>query len=253
MSKELTTALGGAADVLKRLYTETLKTTKSYKMFPMIEMQHGIKKPKFEIEGHEETATFTGTIVNFTVGREYYPSPDVKAPECTSVGGDNGTDHGKCKVCNFYKWGSGNGTSGRKCKEHRKVLLSLEGKPGLFELKVPTTSLKAFDDFKSDIAIKEKSPLQMVVAKFSLTIAESTGKKPYSILVIEKDKALPDADPQFIEDTVAAIQKYETIYIPTPLSVKVDSPSVNAENAEPQASEKVSDKVTVAEGDEVPF
>lgn len=213
-----------AAEAMKRLYAQSLKKTVSSSQFPAITMQHGVKRPKFEI-GEDEQSELNAGIINFTTGREYYPSEDVKVPECISVGGTNGTLYGECRKCSFHQWGTGKNGKGRACKEYRRVLLSVSDREGVFELKLPATSLKVFEDLVEKIQIKEASPVQKFTYKFKLDVQEQQGRKPWSVINITKDKDLSEVDPEYAAKILSAVVEHEKAYTATPLNENPSKPS----------------------------
>ena len=72
--------------LLAQSYKEDLKTVNAYKIFPEIKMQHGVKKPKFEIGDSDERDIITGVILRVISLKELYRTGS-PIPECTSLGG----------------------------------------------------------------------------------------------------------------------------------------------------------------------
>jgi len=241
-----------AAEAMKRLFAQSLKKTVNANQFPTIVMQHGVKKPKFEI-GDEELTEFLAGIANFTTGREYYPSEDVKIPECTSIGGTNGTLYGTCAKCGFHQWGTGKNGKGRACKEYRRLLLQVKDKEGILELKIPATSLAVFDTLQKQIQEKEGMPLQKYVYKFKLDVGEAQGRKPWAIINIAKECGIEAAGEEFTARILNAIVEYEKSYAPTALVENASKPSEMPKAPELIPATPTAAGVVVEEDDGCPF
>lgn len=261
MTKDLEVKKGGvpatlnedATAALKRQFEKQLRGANTYKLFPSIGIQHGIKKPKFEVENYEETDALEGTIISYTIAREFYPDAGTKVPECTSTGGKCGTMHGSCSSCTHNKWGTGANGVGRACKEYRKLMLALTDKPGFFEMKIPATSLKSFDEYANNLVLKNKLPLGGAITKITLDTKEDKGRKPFSIAVFTFVKSLLEGEKAFVEMVAKALTEYENVYRPTELPINVTPVAAAVPDDAHLKQEKLSGKITEIKGDSVPF
>lgn len=113
-------------------------------------------------------------------------------PDCGSVDGHTGidTESGEikeCKDCPLNKFGSGeNGAKACKQKRNLYILRENEALPLIFS--VPSTSLGDFSKYIMRLLSKGKKS-NMVVTKFTLKKAQSTGGISYSQVVcaVERD------------------------------------------------------------------
>lgn len=240
-------ALSGKVEsAMKTMFAKALRKTGGYNMFPSISMQHGIKKPKFEIEGMDEQDTITATIIQYETGKEYREDKDEKRPTCSSVGGKYGTKFGKCGECRFGQWREENGKNVKECKEFKKVLMVIEGSDKVFEMKIPGTSLKAFNEFERDLASKHKIPYCSAVVELSLGTEVVQGRKPWSVLQLTFKEDIRKYDEAHAVKVIKAIEEYDGHYVPT------SEDDVESSSTTTQGSSSESDvEDVIAQGDGV--
>lgn len=228
------------------------------RLFPGISIQHGVKKPKFEIEIEGDTKEFKDleiVVVNHVTGRELYLIKDNPVPDCVSVGGTYGTNYGTCAQCKYNVFGSGPNGS-KMCKETRRLASVVKGLPGVYELKVPPTSLSSFDKAKKSMVLYH--PVNAGLIKVTLGIKEDTGKKAYSI--IEMAYAGPwykdTSDADFIKAINDGILMASSAYAYTeaPEGDEAGMPADNPmDNAPAGKAPETRKHIEEAQGDEVPF
>ena len=231
------------AALLQSSFKDNLKTVNLYKIFPDVKIQHGVKKPKFEIGENDEAETIRGVIIRNIVTREYYVGQGNPVPECTSIGGLNGTTHGQCVACRYNKFENNR----KACKEFRKLVMYIPEREGLYELKVPITSLSNLNAYFKDVMVTRKLDLAAVVTKFSLGVKEEKGQKPYSIVECSVDSDLTKLDPKHFPKIVQFLREKDNYYPATESNgvVPVQAPDAPVKPSQPN--------IQKGEGGEVPF
>jgi len=256
-----TTALavmdGAAQDALKEMMEKVLKKTTKYKLYPTIAAQHGVKKPKFEVEGQDDQDTISGVVVQYETMREYREGKDDLAPTCSSVGGQYGTAFGKCSECQYGKWEEcDDGKRRKECKDNVKLIIVAKGLPGRYEMKVAPTSMKNWSDYEKMLANDEQIPVAATVTNIGLTVQSVTGKKPWSVLTFEMGESIAEIDDKaFQAEVFKGIAECKNIFVPTKESaVQGKKPKVNSGPAIEDA-EVVDDDTAVESVDsgEIPF
>lgn len=236
---------GKVESAMKTMFAKALRKTGGYNMFPSISMQHGIKKPKFEIEGMDDQDVITGTVIQFESGKEYREDRDEKRPTCSSIGGKYGTKFGKCADCRFGQWREENGKNVKDCKEFKKILMVIEGSDKVFEMKIPGTSLKAFNDFERELATKEKVPYCSAVIELSLGTEVVAGRKPWSVLQFAF-KSDARTDEEYFAKVAKGIEDYDGYYVPT------SEDDIEAgDNTATASSEEATSEDVITQGDGV--
>lgn len=242
-------------EALKKQFAKALDKTGGFNMFPSISMQHGIKKPGFEIEGMDEVKTFRGTIIEYTVDKQYREDKDEKRPTCSSTGGKYGVPLGKCSECSFGTWKQIDGKNVKECKDARKAIVVLEDSDKVFEMKIPGTSVRNFDDYEKHVASKERSALGVALTEFSLDIGVVDGRKPWSILKLEFVEDIRTGNADYAAKVVGALEEYAGFYKETTAEDvakgKARSANTSTEKAT-EGDEEVEDaEFVVGEGVEV--
>lgn len=204
-------------DILKSQMEKVLKKTSKYKLYPSISAQHGVKKPKFEVEGHDEQETIEGVIVQYETMREYREGKDDLAPTCNSVGGVYGTAFGKCSECQFGKWEEcEDGKRRKECKDNVKLIIVAKGLPGRYEMKVAPTSMKNWSDYEKSLTNDEHLPVGAAVTKMALTVQSVTGRKPWSVLTFELlNPITQEKDKAFLMEASKGIVECRDIFVHT--------------------------------------
>lgn len=230
------------ASLLQSSFKDNLKSVNLYKIFPDIKIQHGVKKPKFEIGENEELEVIRGVIIRNIIVREYYVNQGNPVPECTSIGGLNGTTHGQCAYCRYNKFENNR----KACKEFRKLVMYMPEKETLYEIKVPITSLSNLNTYFKDVMINRKLDLAAVVTKFSLGVKEEKGQKPYSIVECAVDTDISKLDPKHFPKIIQFLKEKDNYYQATEAIGVV-------QKAQAEPTKQSSATIQKGEGDEVPF
>lgn len=111
-----------------------------------------------------------------------------RMPVCSSWDAKQGIafDTGEvinCDTCKYNEF-KGNG-QGKECKNTRRIYLMLDGKPHLYLLTVPPTSLNAVSKQLKRL-ITGGTPLTRMAVAFRLESAVSKGGKDYAKITVEK-------------------------------------------------------------------
>lgn len=210
----LATLDADAQEALKAMMEKAVKKTSRFKLYPSIAAQHGIKKPKFEVEGQDDQDSIEAIIVQYETMREYRETKDDLAPTCSSVGGGYGTAFGKCSECQYGKWEEGeDGKRRKECKDNVKLILVAKGLPGRYEMKVAPTSMKNWSDYEKMLTNDEHLPVGAVVTKLGLSVQAVTGKKPWSVLTFNMEHAVTaEKDKEFIGAAMKAIVECRDLF-----------------------------------------
>ena len=118
-----------------------------------------------------------------------------KVPDCSSMDGKTGMvrETGEirdCATCPFNQFGSDG--AGKACKNMRRLYILRDGKPDVYLLTVPPTSLKDINKALKALMGKTKTPYTRQIVTFKLSIAESKDKIKYSRVSLERKALLPD-------------------------------------------------------------
>ena len=118
-----------------------------------------------------------------------------KIPDCSSMDGKSGLmrETGEirdCATCPFNQFGSEG--AGKACKNMRRLYILRDGKPDVYLLTVPPTSLKDINKALKALMGKTKTPYTRQIVTFKLSIAESKDKIKYSRVSLERKALLPD-------------------------------------------------------------
>lgn len=116
------------------------------------------------------------------------------APTCAAIDAKTGVvyetgETRECENCPYNEFASDG--SGKQCKNMRRLYLRLSGRPSLYLLTLPPTSLKDVNRQLVTIMTTMKIPYSRLVMKFLLKKAESRQGIAYNKVVIEKAGVLP--------------------------------------------------------------
>ena len=118
-------------------------------------------------------------------------SGENRMPVCSSWDAKTGIQFGtgecmNCDRCSYNQFTErADGTSGKDCKNMRRIYLMLNGKPQLYLLTVPPTSL---NDVKKQLKriMSRGIPYTRMVVTFKLVSATSRGGQSFAKLTVEK-------------------------------------------------------------------
>jgi len=160
----------------------------------------------FSIESEEDPEdsdpqkTFEAVIVFTHKANAYWETAfgggdgESSAPTCSAIDAKQGVvfetgELRSCDGCQFNEFGP-DGT-GKQCKNMRRLYLRLSGRPSLYLLTLPPTSMKDVNRQLATIMTTMKIPYSRLVMKFSLKKAESRQGIAYNKVVVEKAGMLP--------------------------------------------------------------
>jgi len=243
---------------LAEMYAKMLGKVGGFRQFEAISAQHGVKKPKFEIPKHDEQEVLRAVIVNYELIREYRVDKDNTAPTCRSVGGKYGTAFGRCAECKYGQWrDGGNGKNVKDCRDSQVLVVVVEGVEGIFELKVPGSSIKNFMAYEKLITKEKCLPFGALVTEISLTVESAPGRKPWSVLNFAAKEGIAEIESkEFLAAVCEGIEKAKAAFIQTAAEHVVGvKESANAPDDEAEDAEVVEDEegIESIQGDTVPF
>jgi hypothetical protein len=253
----------------------------SFNLFPKIEVQHGIKEPKFEFGDKTSALEFLGTVVSYDTAKELYMNKDNPVPDCVSMGGLHGNAFGPCKECRYGVWID---NKRPPCKEYRRALIAVVGKPGLFEVKIAPTSLTTFDNAMANMLKIAKCAINFGILNWTLSVEERKGIKPWSVIhgafvknmaailqamseaaknniVLPATSMLSADEMVHFKNCKESFMKFKDYFVKSPVTAGSGAPaqhlSADETNAEVVSSipgaPKMAGKVQETTGDEVPF
>lgn len=163
--------------------------------FPRIKIPAGgtiqFEIPTDDPENPDYTKVLTGVIlfhhpnnVYWAEGSEY---DDNTVPLCSSIDGKNGIgDPGvACATCVLNEYGTAPEGRGKACKNMRMLYLLRSGEYLPFQLALPPTSLKSFNDFlKSAFVLRQRACFGSVI---QITLKKvNNGTNDYSVAVFRR-------------------------------------------------------------------
>jgi hypothetical protein len=143
-----------------------------------------------------------------------------KSPECSSTDGEIGIvaltgECKECATCPYNQFGTDDNARGKACRNMRRLYIMREGDVFPIILSLPATSLKAFDFYRTRLAVKRKTA-DTVITRISLKAIPGVEKsQEYSVAVFEADAALPP-------DEIARVKEYAAQFEAAAKKVAVD-------------------------------
>lgn len=119
------------------------------------------------------------------------------APDCSAIDGKNGLEPAtgevrSCETCPYNAFQKGDdGVSRRACKNMRRIYMILSGRPDLYMLSVPPTSISSVNKQLARIMGSKRIPYTRTVVHFRLEKAVNKGGIEYSKLIVEQAGMLP--------------------------------------------------------------
>lgn len=183
-----------------------------------------------------------------------------KLPDCSSMDGETGTEREtgaskRCATCPYNQFGSAG--RGKACKNMRRLYIMMSGRPDIYLLTVPPTSIKDVNKMLKKIMGSMHMPYSRMVLSFKLAAAESGDGIKYSRVTVESAGLLPkDAWPLTHKMREELKKEYDSIPI-APADVEAAPTSVEPASAKKPAGRpdsngfmKIPDSL---EGEELPF
>ena len=140
-----------------------------------------------------------------------------RLPDCSSMDAKVGVDFEtgekkECETCPLNQYAEDG--SGKPCKNIRRLYLLISGKPGVYLLSIPPTSIKEVNKQLARIMGNNKVPYTCMVVRFKLEQAENRNKIKYSKVVVEKAGLLPkETWPQTMAMRKELKEKYKDVAI----------------------------------------
>lgn len=178
----------------------------------------------------EAVLVFTHRINSYW--EDQYGTSENKAPTCSSIDAKKGVvfetgETRDCENCPLNQYGSDG--EGKACKNMRRMYLILSGRPGVYLLSVPPTSLRDVNKQLARLMGNSKTPYTHMVLRFKLTKDKNKGGIAYSRVNIEKAGMLP---PECFAKTAAMRkelkEKYKEVSI-TAEDIAQAKPAADAE------------------------
>ena len=189
--------------------------------------------PSADGDEPEMVKELTGVIVynhpSFAMYRSKYTGGN-NPPDCGSFDGVTGvgTPGGKCALCPYNKFGSGEG-QGKLCKNKRMIYILREGEMFPLVLSLPAGSLKPFTNYvKAQLTRGRK--LSRVVTRISLKKATNASGIAYSQAVFSFDRALSPDECSAIAEVTDMVKAYVANL--TPASIVEDELPFDSETGE---------------------
>nr|WP_182428247.1 hypothetical protein [Clostridium sp. OF09-10] len=142
-----------------------------------------------------------------------------KNPDCSSMDGKQGMcrETGEIRTCDNCPYNQfGSDGKGKACKNMRRLYIMMSGRPDIYLLTVPPTSIKDVNKALKKIMGQQHIPYSRMIVTFKLNVAENADKIKYSKVTLEKTGLLPEA----LYKTTAELRKamkqsYESVAITT--------------------------------------
>ena len=185
----------------------------------------------FEVPGEEDDTDtvkeFSAVILHHHTLNCYYKTKYTcgnNPPDCYSFDGIHGEGDpasgtpvgGECKSCPYNQFGSappeiagGENGKGKACKNRRRIYVLREGEVFPLLLSLPTGSLKEFTKYIKKLLSKGKRT-NMVVTRFTLKKATSSGGVVYSQAQFAVDRALTPEEQTLINTMTEQVKAYST-------------------------------------------
>jgi len=147
------------------------------------------------VSGDEIKKELTGIILDYTMPRAYWDTPDPKEgtpPICSSHDSITSVEGTACATCQFNDFGSKDGDSNAKaCKESVSILLLRPDNIMPLLVRVPVSSKLLFQKYMARL-VGQLIPLNSVVTKITLEKATNKTGQPYAKYNFEMTARLED-------------------------------------------------------------
>jgi len=170
----------------------------------------------FEVPGEEDDTDtvkeFSAVILHHHTLNAYYKTKYTggnNPPDCGSFDGITGEGNpgGNCKSCPLNQFGTADEGAGKACKNRRRIYVLREGEVFPLLLSLPTGSLKEFTKYIKKLLGNGKKS-NMVVTRFSLKKATSSGGVVYSQAQFAVDRALTPQEQALIDNLTEQVKAY---------------------------------------------
>ena len=184
-------------------------------------------------ENPEVLKEITGVIIKHRFQNVYFKDKydgTIKMPDCFSNDSKTGYGNpgGDCKRCPLNRYGSGDGGTGKACKNTVKLFVLRNGEMLPIEIIIPPSSLKEYSNYVSRLLMKGNVASQ-VITKISL--AKETNKSGiiYSKLKFSKVRNLEKGELESIEGYKTGIDSVLENRLNTMIAVQEDEFNIEVE------------------------
>lgn len=193
----------------------------------------------------EAVIIFTHRMNSFWEGE--YGNSDNKVPTCSSFDAKTGInietgEVKNCETCSLNQYGSDG--AGKACKNIRRVYMMLSGRPGVYLLSVPPTSIKEVNKQLARIMGSTKMPYNRMIVRFTMDKAKNKDGIEYSKVLVNLAGKLPEA---LYEKTAALRKELKAKY--TEIAITADDYATTA----PKTDAAGFMEVPEGEGEALPF
>lgn len=163
------------------------------------------------ISGDEVEKSLTGIILDYTMPRAYWDTPDPvegTPPKCYSEDSIVSHDGKSCRDCPYNDFGSKDGESSAKaCKESVVLFLLRPGSIMPLVVRVPASSKRAFQRYVTRL-IGRMLRISGVVTKITLEKKTSRTGQPYAVYNFE---AVDELEPEEAEKVREFARKFMSV------------------------------------------
>lgn len=144
-----------------------------------------------------------------------------KIPDCSSMDGKQGLNRitgeiRTCDTCPYNQFGTDSKGKGKACKNTRRLYIMMNGRPDIYLLTVPPTSIRDINKALKKIMGQQHIPYSHMVVTFKLTTSENGDGIKFSKVTLGKKGVLPsDVYAKTAELRKAMKQSYESVAITT--------------------------------------
>lgn len=119
-----------------------------------------------------------------------------KSPDCSSMNGKQGINRETgvvttCDNCPYNQFGSDG--KGKACKNMRRLYVMMDGRPDIYLLTVPPTSIRDINKTLKKIMGQQHIPYSRMIVTFKLAVTENADGIKYSKVTMEKAGLLPES------------------------------------------------------------
>lgn len=119
-----------------------------------------------------------------------------KIPDCSSMDGKQGVNRDTgvittCDNCPYNQFGTDSNGKGKACKNMRRLYIMMDGRPDIYLLTVPPTSIKDINKALKKIMGQQHIPYSRMIVTFKLAVTENGDGIKFSKVTLEKTGLLP--------------------------------------------------------------
>ena len=120
-----------------------------------------------------------------------------KSPDCSSMDGKQGVNRDTgvittCDNCPYNQFGTDSNGKGKACKNMRRLYIMMDGRPDIYLLTVPPTSIKDINKALKKIMGQQHIPYSRMIVTFKLAVTENGDGIKFSKVTLDKTGLLPE-------------------------------------------------------------